>query len=81
MATLVNGLVQAVDGGLMSLDAASEFLREFVPSMLPWVDPDADDDERRRVTRSLAMIARLRDGAGLDAFEGAEAEPSLNGVR
>jgi len=81
VATLVNGLVQAVDGGLMSLDAASEFLREFVPSMLPWVDPDADDDERRRVTRSLAMIARLRDGAGLDAFEGAETEPSLNGVR
>ena len=81
VATLVNGLVQAVDGGLMSLDAASEFLREFVPSMLPWTDPDADDDERRRVARSLAMIVRLRDGVGLDAFEDAEAEPSLNGVR
>jgi hypothetical protein len=64
--TLVEGLVQAVEGGLMSIDAAAEFLREFVPSMLPWVDPDADDDERRRVAKTFQTLARLRDGEGLD---------------
>ena len=64
--TLVEGLTQAVEGNLMSIDAAAEFLREFVPSMLPWVDPDADDDERRRVAKTFQMLARLRDGEGLD---------------
>lgn len=76
VATLVGGLTQAVDAGLMSLDAAADFLREFVPSMLPWVDKDADDDERRRVIRSLAMIARARDGLGLEeGTQGPEPEP------
>ena len=63
--TLVEGLVQAVESNLMSLDAATEFLREFVPSMLPWVDPDADDDERRRVAKTMQLMNRLRDGQGL----------------
>lgn len=67
--TLVEGLVQAVEGNLMSIDAAAEFLREFVPSMLPWVDPDADDDERRRVAKTIQMINRLRDGEGLNITE------------
>jgi len=64
--TLVEGLVQAVESGLMGIDSAAEFLREFVPSMLPWVDPDADDDERRRVAKSLELLNRLRDGEGLN---------------
>ncbi|HEY8353801.1 MAG TPA: hypothetical protein VIK69_02145, partial [Methylophilaceae bacterium] len=74
IATLVNGLTTAVESGLMSIDAAAEFLREFVPSMLPWLDPDADDDERRRVARSLAMMQRLRDGMGLPVIEGETTE-------
>ena len=64
--TLVEGLVQAVESNLMSLDAAAEFLREFVPTMLPWVDPDADDDERRRVAKTFQVLNRLRDGQGLN---------------
>lgn len=67
--TLVEGLTQAVESGLMSVDAAAEFLREFVPSMLPWVDPDADDDERRRVAKTFQTLARLRDGEGLDVVD------------
>lgn len=69
IATLVNGLTTAVESGLMSIDAAAEFLREFVPSMLPWLDHDGDDDERRRVLRSMAMLQRMRDGAGLEQPE------------
>jgi len=72
--TLINGLTTGIESGIISVDSAAEFLREFVPSMLPWVDEDADDDERRRVARSLAMMQRLRDGMGLPAIEGEATE-------
>lgn len=72
--TLVEGLAQAVESGLMSLDAAADFLREFVPSMLPWSDPDADDDERRRVARSMLMRHRLEIGQGLEEEAGLDDE-------
>ncbi|WPD20190.1 phage portal protein [Thermaerobacter composti] len=75
--TLVEGLAQAVESGLMSQDAAAEFLREFVPTMLPWVDPDADDDERRRVTRTMLLLRRLEDGQGLDAAGGSDEDEEL----
>lgn len=64
--TLINGLSTGVEAGLISIDAAAEFLRDFVPKMLPWVDPEADEDERRRVERSFALVQRLRDGTGID---------------
>jgi hypothetical protein len=64
--TLVDGLSTAIESGLMSIDAAAEFLREFVPSMLPWADPDADDDERRRVAKSMLFRRRVEDGGGFD---------------
>jgi hypothetical protein len=57
--TLVEGLVMGIEAGLISLDAAAEFLREYVPSMFPWIDPDGDDDERRRVARTMALLRRL----------------------
>lgn len=79
IATLVNGLTTAVESGLMSIDAAAEFLREFVPSMLPWLDQDADDDERRRVLRSMAMLHRMRDGAGLETEQGVAQEEGAEG--
>lgn len=63
--TLIEGLAQGIESGLLSLPAASEFLREFVPSMLPWLDPDADDDERRRVAKTMELLRRLQDGEGL----------------
>ena len=64
--SLVQGLVLAMENGLMSSDAASEFLRQYVPSMLPWVDPDADDDEKRRVAKTMLFRKRLEDAEGLD---------------
>lgn len=62
--TLVEGLVTAVESNLLSVDAASEFLREFVPTMLPFADPDAADDERRRVAKSLLWRKRVEDTEG-----------------
>jgi hypothetical protein len=67
--TLVDGLSTAIESGLMSIDAAAGFLREFVPSMLPWADPDADDDERRRVAKSMLFRRRVEDGEGLEETE------------
>lgn len=64
--TLVDGLTTGIEASLISIDAAAEFLREFVPSMLPWADPEADNDERRRVVKSISLIQRLKDGAGLE---------------
>jgi hypothetical protein len=73
--TLVDGLVTAVESGLISIESAADFLREFVPSMLPWLDADAQEDERRRVAKSMAFLSRVRDGAGLDAlFDSEEGE-------
>lgn len=60
--TLVEGLSEGVEGGLLSLDAAAEFLRRFVPSMMPWTEDGAEDDERRRVIRALQFLGRVRDG-------------------
>jgi hypothetical protein len=73
--TLVDGLVAAVESGLISLESAADFLREFVPSMLPWLDADAQEDERRRVAKSMAFLSRVKDGVGLDAlFDSEEGE-------
>ena len=67
--TLIEGLSQGIESGLLSVDAASEFLREFIPSMLPWVDADADDDERRRVAKTFMLLRRVQDGTGLEELE------------
>ena len=64
--TLIEGLSQGIESGLLSVDAAAEFLREFVPSMLPWADENADDDERRRVARTMLLLRRIQDGQGLE---------------
>lgn len=79
VATLVQGLVSGLEAGLISLPSAVEFLREFVPSMLPWVDEDADDDERRRVLETWRLRARLEDGEGFEAEED-EGLPTPAGV-
>ncbi|MCL6446323.1 MAG: hypothetical protein K6T83_23235, partial [Alicyclobacillus sp.] len=64
--TIIEGLTTGVESGLLSIDAAAEFLRDFVPKMLPWIDPEADEDERRRVARSFVLRQRLLDGQGMD---------------
>lgn len=63
---VVRAMVEGVEAMLISQDAAAEFLREFIPSMLTWRDVDAADDEFRRVARTMAIMARLRDGDGLE---------------
>ena len=70
--TLVEGLTVAVEGNLLSVDAAAEFLREFVPTMLPYADPDAADDERRRVAKSMLWRKRIEDTEGWATEEAGE---------
>jgi len=48
--------------GLVSMDAANEFLRDFVPTLLPWLDSSGTEDERRRVMSSLAWLERVQSG-------------------
>jgi len=67
--TMVEGLVTAIEGGLLSVDAAAEFLREFVPTALPYADPDADDDERRRIAKSFLWRKRIEDAEGWETEE------------
>lgn len=62
--TLVEGLLLAIEGNLMSVEAGAERLRQEVPTMLPWTDPDGGDDERRRVAKSVALLRQLQDAAG-----------------
>lgn len=69
ISNLVDGLVNAVNNGIMSVQSASEFLREYIPSMLPWVDENADDDEKRRVAFGYALRQRLEEGQGLELEE------------
>jgi hypothetical protein len=71
--TLVEGLTTGVEGGLLSGHAGSEFLREFIPSMLPWIDPGGDDDERRRVAQGFLLRKRLEDGGDVDDDAGGAA--------
>jgi hypothetical protein len=48
--------------GLVSLDAANEFLRDFIPGMLPWLDSSGANDERHRVLDSMAWLERVQSG-------------------
>lgn len=62
---LVQGLSVAVETGMMSLPAAAETLREYVPAMLPWDDPEAETDESRRVAETMERMLRLQDPEGM----------------
>lgn len=68
--TLVEGLTLAMESGLVSIDAAAEFLRQYIPTMLPWDDAEAQEDESRRVQRTIARIQRLQDPAGFGDDDG-----------
>lgn len=71
--TLVEGLSTAVEVGILSLDAASGFLQEFVPTMLPFEDPSGANDEKRRIAKSHLWRRRIEDVEGwVDDQEGAE---------
>lgn len=76
--TLVDGLVTAVEGNLLSVPAAADFLREFVPTALPFEDEEEDDDEQRRIVKYAAWQERLRDGEGWERGEGDELDPNFD---
>lgn len=65
-ATVIMNLMSAfqtgVTAGLISLEAANEFLRDFIPTMLPWLDSSGNEGERRRVMDSLAWLERVQAG-------------------
>ncbi len=67
--TLIEGLGQGIESGLLSVDAASEFLREYIPSMLPFEDESGAQDERGRIAKSFMFLRRIQDGQGLEEEE------------
>lgn len=82
LSSLVVALRDAVDGSLMSIDAAVEFLGEFVPSMLPFLTEGDEDDEFSRIVKSKALKARLESGeeGADDELEREEERPELEVV-
>lgn len=59
--TLMQAFQVGTTSGLISLDGANEFLRDFVPSILPWLS-EGTEDERRRVMDSMAWFERIQSG-------------------
>lgn len=59
---MIAAMVIGVDAGLISQDAATDFLAEYVPTMLPYVTDDATDDERTRLIATAAFRQRIKNG-------------------
>ena len=59
--TLFQAFQVGTSAGLVSLDSANEFLRDFVPTIMPWLS-DGTEDERRRVMSSMAWLERMQSG-------------------
>jgi len=68
MATVVNTLVTAmvtgIEGHVISLEAAVETLREYLPAMQRLEDEHSDSDELRRLEATRLILARLADAQG-----------------
>ncbi len=62
--TLAEGLTLGVEAGLLSHEAASEFLRGYIPSMLPFTDESGALDERGRIAKSMLWRKRIEDVEG-----------------
>ncbi|MBT9141987.1 MAG: hypothetical protein DDT29_00380 [Dehalococcoidia bacterium] len=62
--TLTEGLTLGVEAGLLSHEAASEFLRSYIPSMLPFADESGAQDERGRIAKSMLWRKRIEDVEG-----------------
>lgn len=62
---ITEGLATAIDAQILSVQAASEFLREFVPSMLPYMDDTSESDEARRIAEGLNVTNSNRESIGL----------------
>jgi hypothetical protein len=75
--TLFQAFQVGTSSGLVSMDAANEFLRDFVPTILPWLDSSGTEDERRRVMSSLAWLERVQGGGlPLGGQDVTDAEPT-----
>ena len=60
---IVNALVQALQNGLISLEAAVQFLRQYIETMNDYLSDDPEiPGERERIIRTKILMARLEDG-------------------
>lgn len=65
---VVNALNTAVQGGLISLDAAVQFLAQYVETMNDWMSDDPEvPGERERIVKTKLLLARLEEGQLLEA--------------
>jgi len=60
--TLVSGLTGAVETGIMSLQSASEFLKQYIPTMRDWESDEKDNSEKNKIALGYALKQRLEDG-------------------
>lgn len=73
LSTFIGAMGTGVNDGLFSLDAAVDFLREYMPSILPFTSEGNDDDEKARIAASKLFLQRLE--AGVDEDEDEPASP------
>ncbi|MGE5552838.1 MAG: phage portal protein [Betaproteobacteria bacterium] len=67
---IVNALVQAIQNSLISLEAAVEFLRQYIGTMQEYVSDDPEiPGERERILKTRLLLARLEDGRILEEEE------------
>jgi len=71
--TLMQAFQVGTTSGLVSLETANEFLKDFVPTILPWLDSEGTENERRRIVDGLAWLERVQSG-GLPTPEELQAQ-------
>lgn len=65
LVNLVNALVTGVNEGLISHEAAVDFARQYIPTMLDYViegKKAGEQDEKQRIIDGLTFLERLRSG-------------------
>lgn len=60
---LAQGLKMAIDGGFLSVQAAAEFLKTYIPTMLEFDSEESDETEKNRIIADKLIQGRLEDGA------------------
>lgn len=64
---VTNALDTALQGGFISLDAAVQFLAQYVETMNDWMTDDPEvPGERERIMKTRLLLMRLEDGQLLD---------------
>lgn len=65
---VTNALNTALQGGFISLDAATQFLAKYVETMNDWMSDDPEiPGERERIVKTRLLLARLEEGQLLEA--------------